>query len=195
LEGLPVNVVPLTKLSTSVNCVTPSNIAIKITRTQVPVLPNFAMTDYSSQGKTRAVNVVDLNSCKSHMAYYTALSRSASSKETVILQGFDERKITCKISGYLRQEFRELELLDEITRLTYEDLLPKHINENLRNALIRQFQIYKGTDYIPPSVPNQLKWTVKDPMELLPIVADSPWQVIDNSKSNKHVQIYNQSKT
>jgi hypothetical protein len=195
LEGLPVNVVPLTKLSTSVNCVTPSNIAIKITRTQVPVLPNFAMTDYSSQGKTRAVNVVDLNSCKSHMAYYTALSRSASSKETVILQGFDERKITCKISGYLRNEFRELELLDEITRLTYEDLLPKHINENLRNALIGQFQIYKGTDYIPPSVPNQLKWTVKDPMELLPIVADSPWQVIDNSKSNKHVQIYNQSKT
>jgi hypothetical protein len=91
LEGLPENVVPLTKLSTSINCVTPSNIAIKISRSQVPVLPNFAMTDYASQGKTREVNVVDLHSCKSHMAYYTALYRSATSKGTVILQGFDIR--------------------------------------------------------------------------------------------------------
>ena len=119
-----------------VEFVTPSDAAIKINHSQVQVLPNFAMTDYASQGKTRAVNVVDLNSCRSHMAYYTALSRSATSEGTVIVQGFDDHKITCSASGYLRQEFRELELLDEITKLLYENALPAHIDGNLHNALI-----------------------------------------------------------
>jgi hypothetical protein len=194
LEGLPENVVPLTKLSTSISCVTPSNIVIKISRSQVPVLPNFAMTDYASQGKTREVNVVDLHSCKSHLAYYTALSRSATSKGTVLIQGFDERKITCRISGYLRQEFRELELLDEITRLSYENLLPDQINGNFRNGLIRQFQIYKGTTYMPPNVPNQLRWTSKDPMDLLTVVTDSPWQVLNSTKANNKDQSTGSSK-
>jgi hypothetical protein len=63
LEGLPENVVPLTKISKSVLCVTPSELALRINRSQVPLLPNFAMTDYASQGKTRPVNVVDLSSC------------------------------------------------------------------------------------------------------------------------------------
>jgi len=133
--------------------------------------------------KTQEVNVVDLNSCKSHMAYYTALSRSATSEGTVIIQGFDDRKISCKISGYLRQEFRELELLDEITKLAYENRLPNQINGTLRNALIQQFQTYKGTDYIPLNVPNQLKWTSKDPMDLVQDVTESPWQIVKITKA------------
>ena len=39
---------------------------------------------------------------------------------TIIVQGFDPKIITGGASGYLRQEFRELELLDEITKLKYE---------------------------------------------------------------------------
>jgi hypothetical protein len=105
LEGLPENVVPLTRLSSPIVCVTPSDVAlIEVTWSQIPVLPNFAMTDYASQGKTRKINVVDLISCRSHMAYYTALSRSATCEGTVIIQGFDDCKITCGASGYLRQE-------------------------------------------------------------------------------------------
>jgi hypothetical protein len=146
---------------------------------QIPVLPNFAMTDYASQGKTRKINVVDLNSCRSHMAYYTALSRGATCEGTVIIQGFDDRKITCGASEYLRQEFRELEILDEVTRLSYEGSLPKYIDGNLHNALVRQFQSYKGTTYIPPNVPSQLKWTSSNPMDLLSVITDTPWQIID----------------
>ena len=37
----------------------------------------------------------------------------------MILQGFDARNITGGCSGALRQEFRELELLDEITLCRY----------------------------------------------------------------------------
>jgi hypothetical protein len=121
------------------------------------VLPNFAITDYTSQGKTRKINVVDINSCRSHMAYYIALSRSATCEGTVIIQGFNDCKITCGASEYFRQEFRKLEIFDKITKLSYEGSLPKYIDGNLHNALVCQFQSYKGTTYIPPNVPSQLK--------------------------------------
>jgi hypothetical protein len=101
IDGLPENVVPLTKLSKSVLCVTPSDVALKINRSQVPVLPNFAMTDYASQGKTRYFNVVDLSGCRDHMSYYTSLSRGSTTEGTVIVQGFNPHKIMCGASGYL----------------------------------------------------------------------------------------------
>jgi hypothetical protein len=43
----------------------------------------------------------------------------SSVKGTVILQGFDAKKMTGGASGALRQEFREIELLDEIINLHY----------------------------------------------------------------------------
>src|SRR5271168_857427 len=132
IDGLPENVVPLMKIKKSVKCTFPNGVSIPVHRSQVQVLPNFAMTVYSSQGKTRPDNVVILNSCRDHLSYYTALSRSS----TIIIQ------ITCGAPGYLRQEFRELELMDEITQ--FEDKLSPSINGNLRNALIRQYQLLKG---------------------------------------------------
>ena len=59
------------------------------------------MTDFTSQGKTRPYNPVDLNNCRSHQAYYTALYCSSTADGTVILQGFDTKKITGKASGAL----------------------------------------------------------------------------------------------
>ena len=97
------------------------------------------MTVYSSQGKTHPNNVVILNSCHDHLSYYTALSRSSTAKGTIIIQGFNPSKITCGASRYLRQEFRELELIDEISRLRFEGCLPSIINGYLRNAIIKQY--------------------------------------------------------
>jgi hypothetical protein len=140
IEGLPENVVPLMKIKKSVKCTFPNGVSIPVRRSQVHVLPNFAMTVYSSQGKTRPNNVVILNSCRDHLSYYTALSRSSTAEGTVIIQGFNPSKITCGASGYLRQEFRELELMDEISWLRFEDRLPSVLNGHLRNAIIRQYQ-------------------------------------------------------
>jgi hypothetical protein len=137
LDGLPENVVPLTRSASSTMCHLPNDESMSILRDQVLVLPNFAMTDYSSQGRTRPDNPVDLSSCKNHQSYYTCLSRSATADGTIIVQGFDPMQITGGASGYLRQEFRELELLDEITRLRYEGLLPDHISGQSRNSIIR----------------------------------------------------------
>jgi hypothetical protein len=148
-------------------------------------LLNFSMTDYTSQGKTRPKNPVDLSNCRSHQSYYTCLSRSATADGTVIVQSFSPRLITCGASGYLRQEFRELELLDEISKLRYEGKLPDHIQGNFRNPLIRAYQKWKGTDYVPPLTHPALKWSVRDPMPLLSVVTDAPWQIIDKKKKKE----------
>jgi Helitron helicase-like domain at N-terminus/PIF1-like helicase len=144
-QGLPPNVVPIPRTTTDVNCRLPNDTEINVQREQVVVLPNFAMTDYSSQGKTRPNNVVDLGHCKNHQSYYTALSRSASAAGTVLVQGFAEKKITGGISGYLRQEFRELEILNTITKRAYEGNLPDTIKGRLRNVIIKTYQ--KSAEY------------------------------------------------
>ena len=48
LPGLPENVVPLTPHSKAVKCKLLSGKFINVNRTQVAVLPNFAMTDFGS---------------------------------------------------------------------------------------------------------------------------------------------------
>ena len=85
----------------------------------------------------------------------------------------------------MRQEFRELELLDEITKLRYEGELPDHIQGKFRNPLIRAYQKWKGTEYVPPLTHPALKWSVQDPLPLLSVVTDAPWQIIDKKKKQE----------
>jgi len=190
IDGLPENVVPITRHTTATMCSFPNDDEISLTRDQVLVLPNFAMTDYSSQGRTRPDNVVDLNSCRTHQSYYTCLSRSASAAGTIIVQGFDPKIITGGASGHLRQEFRELEVLDEITRLRYEGKLSDSITGNRRNVLIRQFQGWKGTDYVPQNVHDSIRWSDRDPLDLLNIVTDTPWHIVEKG-GNKNKKFRN----
>ncbi|KAF9474633.1 hypothetical protein BDN70DRAFT_908434 [Pholiota conissans] len=103
IPGLPLNVVPIPRSTTTVRYTLPNNI-----------LPNFAMTDYGSQGKSRKFNVVDLTYCYSTQLYYTCLLQGTSAANTIILQCFSEKCITLGIEDYLQQEFRELEMLNNI---------------------------------------------------------------------------------
>jgi hypothetical protein len=43
-------------------------------------------------------------------------------------------------------------------------------------------------DYVPPLTHHALKWCIKDPMLLLFVVTDTPWQII-NKKKEKEVKI------
>jgi hypothetical protein len=187
IPGLPENVVPIVRDKKTIECTFPSDLKTNIEREQVWILPNFAMTDYASQGKTRPHNVVHLSSCASHLSYYTCLSRSASAADTIIIQGFEPRVVTSGCSGYLRQEFRELEILDDITRMRYESQLPDHIEGERRNTLIRQYQKWKGTSYVPEKTDQHLSWSKKKDMTLLPVVTDSPWQLIKKQEKNNLV--------
>lgn len=184
IEGLPDNVVPICRSTKTIQCIFPNNIKESIERQQVWVLPNFAMTARASQGKTRAYNVVNLNSCDQHLAYYTALSRSASAAGTIILQGFDANVITKGCSGYLRQELRQLDILDDITRLRYEKNLPDFIFGDLRNDLIQQYLNWKGSDYVPTHSDSSLIQLSKDPIILHNPVSVSFIQLNSKDKAN-----------
>ena len=164
LNNLDPNIIPLTRTERTITCKLRNNKELTISRSQVEILPNFAMTDYASQGKTRKYNVVDLSLCRSHQAYYTALSRSASAEGTLILQNFDEHKITGKASGALRQEFRDVELLDEITKSKYIDILSDQVSGDTRHSLIKSYRSLKGDNYVPSLLHPALKWTGSDPM-------------------------------
>ena len=176
-DGLPENVVPIPPSTTAVVCSLPDDTQINISRTQVEVLPNFAMTDYAPQGKTRPFNVVDLHNSRSHQSYYTALSRSASASGTIILQGFNPSMITGNASGALRQEFCDLELLDEITKLRYNGKLHESVEGIHRNILIDRFRSWKGQQYVPENVHKAIRWSKKDPM-LEPNIEFHPWQIV-----------------
>ncbi|KAJ6618448.1 hypothetical protein B0H10DRAFT_1698108, partial [Mycena sp. CBHHK59/15] len=134
IDGLPVNVVAISKMPKKVWCQLPDDMVAHIIREQVPRLLNFAMTDYSSQGKSRVLNVVDLNNCKTHFSYYTVLSRGTS------------------------QEFRELELLNEITELRYSNKLPASVKGINRHELLRSFQLFKGGNYQPEEMSEHIRW-------------------------------------
>ena len=51
LPGLPENIVPMYSTTTNINAMLPNDEKFHISRTQVEVLVNFAMTDFTSQGK------------------------------------------------------------------------------------------------------------------------------------------------
>ena len=46
---------------------------------------------------------------------------------TVVLDGFNPSVIQGGVNGWLRQEFRELELLDDITTLGYNTFLHPYV--------------------------------------------------------------------
>ncbi|KAJ7795000.1 hypothetical protein B0H13DRAFT_2245507 [Mycena leptocephala] len=116
------------------------------------------MTDYSSQGKSRPDNPVELSNCRDHRAYYVSLSRGFTANGTIIVQKFDTSKITSGMSGYLRQELRELEILDEVTRLRSEGRLPFSVNGLYRRRLIRSFYAWKTSHRDPPHFHSAMRW-------------------------------------
>ena len=183
ISGLPMNVVPLTPMSQTVSCFLSDDTVIDINRKQVMLLPNFGMTDFASQGKTRPNNPVELNNCRHHQSVYTCLSRSSTAAGTIIVQGFDEEKITSGTTGFLRQELRELELLDEITRELYEGNIPESANMNghRRNVLIDQYRRWKGINHVPSTIHPAITWSKSNPFPLSPVVDDTKWTLVDNN--------------
>ena len=73
-DGLPKNVVPIYPTINTIQASLPNDDKILISRTQIEVLINFAMTDFGAQRKTCPNNVCDLNNLTTHQSYYTALS-------------------------------------------------------------------------------------------------------------------------
>ncbi|OBZ73064.1 ATP-dependent DNA helicase PIF1 [Grifola frondosa] len=139
LEGLPVNVCTNCACKCRIACTMQTDDVVKISREQVTVLPNFAMTDFASQGRTRPTTYAP-KFCRNHQSLYTVFSRSASLQGTVILEGFDEGKLRGGASSALRREFRELDILDDITCRRSKGMLPEGIVGGDRAELIRSYE-------------------------------------------------------
>ena len=90
--------------------------------------------------------------------------------------------VTGGASGSLRQEFRELELLDDITRLNFNEKLPANIAmADRRNTLIDLFRKWKGEKYIPSAMHPAIRWSKTDPFLEYQDCVD--WQLeVTNSK-------------
>ncbi|KAJ3967443.1 hypothetical protein EV361DRAFT_807252 [Lentinula raphanica] len=177
IEGLPANVVPIVSRENKGYITLPDDTKIFVTRKQVDVLLGFAMTAYASQGQSLSDNATDLNTLTDHHAFYTALSRSRTYHNTIILQGFDHKNITGGASGALRKELRDLEILDEITRLHYENKCDSSVQGSTRCILIESFRNWKGESFNPPHIHTAIRWSNKDPY----IVDDQPfldWKIV-----------------
>ncbi|PBL04252.1 hypothetical protein ARMGADRAFT_1070728 [Armillaria gallica] len=77
----------------------------------------------------------------------------------------DSKKIQGGCSGFLRQEFRELELLDDITTQQYHGLMPITVTGNTRYALIESLRHHVGCEYMPPRLDSVLAWSNVDTLD------------------------------
>ena len=107
----------------------------------------------------------------------------------MIVQSFLPRPITGGASGWLRQEFRELELLDDITTLAYRSILPKEINSLTRGIRIKQYRDWKGHDYVPKNVHRSIIWSSNSPFIQASIEEESDWKLIKRKKKRKESQL------
>ncbi|KAJ7733308.1 hypothetical protein B0H16DRAFT_1468145 [Mycena metata] len=185
IEGLPENVVPLVRTVTHITVLLEDDSLLSVLREQVVCLLNFGMTDYTSQGRSRIENPVELANCKNHMSYYVALSRGVTAEGTVIVQGFDAKKITSGMSGFLRQELRELEILDEITRLRFEGKLPRTVAGLYRRGLIRSFYAWKTDHRDPPHFHPAMRWNASMGPRVTEPVIYSEWRPSGQSHSKR----------
>ena len=85
-------------------------------------------------------------------------------------------------SGALRQEFREIELLDEITNLHYLGKLHKSVTGCTHNQLIKSFREWKGHQYVPQNVHKSLRWSKKDPLNEGEI-EEVCWKIVQTEKN------------
>jgi hypothetical protein len=162
LPELPVNVIPLTPSVVSFDVKLSTSEHLRISRSQVQVFPNFAMTDFACQGHTRPFNVVDLRDCKSHLSVYAALSRGSSLAGTLILYPFDQSRITSGISDDLRREFIELEIMAAVTDAVFDGTISFDTDGLTRPQIVTEFIKENGPSFVPPGVHAALRWDARE---------------------------------
>ncbi|KAK7017230.1 hypothetical protein R3P38DRAFT_3320577 [Favolaschia claudopus] len=101
---------------------------------------------------------------------------------TVIVQGMNPAKITNGINGYLRQEFRELEILNEITRQRFEGQLPEEVSGINRRELIVNYRSWAGHANEPAGMHPALQWVGKEPQFPMRPVTMGKWDLVGGDK-------------
>ncbi|KAG1856863.1 hypothetical protein C8R48DRAFT_547860, partial [Suillus tomentosus] len=90
-----------------------------VRRTQLPLLPAWAFTDFKVQGGFLPKVVVDLSCAKSLQSIYMMLSRAPKLEGVAILRWFSSRWVNSKLQADARAEMKRLTNLDEETKRCY----------------------------------------------------------------------------
>ena len=181
LPGLPEDVLPITTSTQRVKCDLPDDGVQTIRREQVWLLPNFAMTDFASQGRTCPFNPVDIRYSRTHQSMYTCLSRSATLQGTLILKPFDESKLRGGMAPDLAREMRELEILDFMTNLRLDGKVHLPLEDMARSQAIAKFHSMYGSRHVPDAVPAPLNWTNWPEFLLRPPLEPTEWGPVSST--------------
>ena len=104
-------------------------------------------------------------------------------KEQQLFKALILKKIKGGITGFLRQEFHELEVLDDVTRLAFNNKLPNYIGGVTRKQIIYTYRKWKGVDHIPKRMSGQIKWSKQQPWEHSEPNEEEIWKIVE--KQNK----------
>lgn len=118
LPGLQPQVIPISPITKTFN-ISVGGCSSVVSRTQLPITPAYAFTDYRAQGQTIAPVIVDIarppTGGITPFNVYVALSRAKGQNSIRLLRDFDERLLQQHPNEYLRVEDDRLRLLDEKT--------------------------------------------------------------------------------
>ena len=119
LNGLEAKVIPLVPMERSFSIVAGMN-QKTVLRSQLPVTPAYAFTDYRSQGQTIHHAIIDIapppTGALSPFNVYVALSRRLGRENIRLLRDFDETLLMRHPSEYLRLEDERLDKLNKETQ-------------------------------------------------------------------------------
>ncbi|KAG2145271.1 hypothetical protein DEU56DRAFT_732276 [Suillus clintonianus] len=115
IPGLESGVVPILPVITSYKYSTGVK-TINIRRTQLPILPAWAFTDYKVQGSSLPKVIFDLTCARSLQSIYVMLSRAPRLSNIAILRWFSSKTLNADLQGDAREELNRLSVIAADTR-------------------------------------------------------------------------------
>ncbi|KAG8942843.1 hypothetical protein FRC04_003474 [Tulasnella sp. 424] len=137
IDGLQEDVVPIVPTSTQFTYVSPQGAKFHISRSQLPLLPAYAYTDYKAQGRTLEKAIVDLADCNSLQSVYVMLSRVRTLHGLAILRWFKSTKLYQNLQEEFRHEFSRLRKLHDDTEQWFHTRKPFTVVDVDRQTLLK----------------------------------------------------------
>ncbi|KAJ7086499.1 hypothetical protein C8R44DRAFT_650805 [Mycena epipterygia] len=125
MHPLGPDIVPIVPWTTYFDYIADNGLKFSVGRTQLPLVPAYAYTDYKAQGKSLARVNVDLNGAASLQSFYVMVSRATSIKSIAVLRNFRPNTMQGRLGQDFRDEFARLEVLDARTKDRYDNGRPQ----------------------------------------------------------------------
>lgn len=137
LSNLSLGEVPILEDTCAMTFTNPhSHKRCSIKRTQLPIVPAFAITAHKSQGKSLPTAIVDIQSCRGTEPVYVMLSRVTSIERLRILRPFKIQKIQCRPSEDSRREAQRVSILEMRSAGANETVLHRFTGGSIEDKIV-----------------------------------------------------------